>query len=88
MKYTDVSFNKCSHFKIGDKYAQILGEGLKLASDISTFRLSNNRISSKGADVILPNISNGAEVIDISKNSIGQAGCLHLTKTLQNKSSR
>ena len=77
-----------SHFRIGDKYAEILGEGLKAAPHISTYRLSNNRLSAKGADFILGSVSRGAKVIDLSKNNIGRIGCEHLLKTLQNKNSR
>ena len=77
-----------SHFKIGDKYAEILGEGLKSVQDIHTYNLANNRLSAKGANFILSRMSYDAEIVDLSYNQIGRIGCEHLLKTLKAKDSK
>ena len=76
------------HYRIGDKYAEVLGEGLKTAPEIKTYSLANNRLSSKGANFILSKLSKSAEVIDLSNNNIGRIGCEHLIRSVSNKSSK
>lgn len=73
----------CSYYRLGDKYAAVLSEGLKTASHINKFELSHNRLSGIGADLILSNLTNQVETLDLSGNSIGKMGIEHLCKVIR-----
>ena len=73
----------CSYYRLGDKYAAVLSEGLKTATNFNKFELSHNRLTGIGADLILSNMSNQVETIDLSGNNIGKMGIEHLCKVIR-----
>jgi len=77
-----------SHFRIGDKYAEVLSEGLKSVKGLQKIELANNRISSIGADHILSKLTNQTEVLNLSGNNIGKIGCDHLCSIITLKHSK
>ena len=80
---------KCfSHFSLGDKYAEVLSEGLRSVPALSSLELANNRLTAKGADLILANLTKNTQIIDLSNNRIGGLGCGHLSNLLSQRSSK
>ena len=77
-----------SHYKVGDRYAEVLSEGLKSSPQITKYSLANNRLTPKGANFILSKLSKKAEDIDLSNNNIGRIGCEHLANAVQLKGSK
>ena len=74
-----------SHFRVGDKYAAALSEGLKTGVNFKKFELANNRLSFIGANLILSSLTNQAESIDLAGNNIGKIGCQHLCDIIKLK---
>jgi len=72
-----------NYYRLGDKYAAVLSEGLKTATNFNKFELSHNRLTGIGADLILSNMSNQVETIDLSGNNIGKMGIEHLCKVIR-----
>jgi Ran GTPase-activating protein (RanGAP) involved in mRNA processing and transport len=79
---------KCNHYRMGDKYAEVLSEGLKTSNSVSTLQLSNNRLTSRGADLILSQLTKHTQFIDLSNNNIGSIGCSHLQNLLVSKGAK
>ena len=77
-----------SNFRIGDKYAVVLSEGLKSAPSYNKFELANNRLTPAGADVILSQLQSKPQTIDLSGNNIGKIGCEHLCNLLLQRSTK
>lgn len=59
------------NFLIGDKYAEALASGLKLAK-AHKLNLSKNRIKPKGGIKILQGVNPEVKEIDLSDNRIGE----------------
>lgn len=74
-----------SHFRLGDRYAEVVSEGLKSVQSFKKFELANNRLTPKGADVLLPRLHYNAETLDLTGNAIGKIGCEHLSTILSYK---
>lgn len=77
-----------SHFRIGDKYAAVLSEGLRSATNFNKIELANNRLTPAGADMILSKLANKPESIDLSGNNIGKIGCDHLCTLLMQRNTK
>lgn len=77
-----------SHFRLGDKYAEVLSEGIKSVEELNTLELANNRLTPAGADHILSKVNNLTQYIDLAGNSIGKIGCTHLCNIIGMKSSK
>jgi len=73
---------------MGDKYAQVLSEGLKSVKGFQKLELANNRISSIGADHLLSKLSYQTEILNLSGNSIGKIGIDHLCSNVSLKNTR
>lgn len=71
------------HF--GDKYAEVLTEGLKKIPNITKFNLKGNKITEQGADKLLKIVSKSAKTIDLCENQIGRLGCEHISISLSSK---
>jgi hypothetical protein len=69
---------KLKNMKYGDRYADVLSEGLNRQSSVKDFILSGNRITDGGADNLLKTISRKAKLLDLSFNKIGHVGCEHI----------
>ncbi|KRX05204.1 hypothetical protein PPERSA_06838 [Pseudocohnilembus persalinus] len=90
-RYGEDDILDIKNMRYGDKYAKMLSEGLKgndRIKDIHHYNLSGNKISQKGADNLLPLISQNAEIIDISNNCIGNLGIDHLSNGLKSRECR
>jgi hypothetical protein len=57
---------------IGDKYAEALGNGLKL-SIANKLNLASNRLKPQGGLKILQNLNFGLRELDLSNNKIGES---------------
>lgn len=55
---------------------------------IQNFYLSGNRITNKGADLLLKNVLNNARVLELGENQIGIIGCQHLALGLHDRDSK
>jgi len=77
-----------NHFRMGDKYAQVLSEGLKSVKGFQKLELANNRISAIGADHLLSKLSFHTEILNLSGNSIGKIGIDHLCNNVSLKNTR
>lgn len=71
--------------KYGNKYADVLSNGLSRKNEILNFFLSGNRLSESGADNLLRTISKKAKILDLSNNRIGSTGCDHIAYALLQK---
>ncbi|CAD8076826.1 unnamed protein product [Paramecium sonneborni] len=60
--------------KFGDKYVEVLSEGLRTLPVIQDFNFNSNRIKENGASLILPLISKQARSIEMVSNIIGRKG--------------
>lgn len=49
----------------GDKYAEVLNEGLRKNQQINKYFLRGNRITNQGADSLLKTISKNAKILDL-----------------------
>ena len=87
-RYFLIYFLKQRNFKYGDGYCQVLSEGVKLLPNIQLFNLSGNRITNKGADTLLGNLSKNVKILDLSANAIGRLGIEHLYKILTKREYR
>ena len=70
------------NYRLGDKYAEILSEGIKDYPNIQKYSFANNRISSKGADFLIRTMSNFTKAIDFSSNHLGSKGCQDIAEFL------
>lgn len=77
-----------SHFRIGDKYAEVVSEGIRGTPTYKNFEFSHNRLTPKGADNLLPRLVLCAETLDLSENNIGKLGCEHISRMLHHKKSK
>jgi Ran GTPase-activating protein (RanGAP) involved in mRNA processing and transport len=77
-----------SNMRYGDKYADLLSDGLKKVTNVNQFFLKNNRINNQGADELLQTISVRAKIIDLQSNSVGRLGCEHISQALLNRECR
>ena len=73
------------HFALGDKYAPMIANGIKMIPNTQFVGLSDNRLSHIGANILLPNISYETRIIDMSNNKIGKDGCLMLYKIITDR---
>ncbi|CAD8105716.1 unnamed protein product [Paramecium sonneborni] len=60
--------------KFGDKYVEVLSEGLRTLPTIQDFNFNHNRIKEYGASQLFPLISKQARKIEFQTNTIGQKG--------------
>eukprot|EP00347_Sterkiella_histriomuscorum_P020671 403336916 len=58
-------------FRIGNKYADSLGSGLKLSQAISKVNLASNRLSPQGGISILKGLNPQIQELDLSNNDLG-----------------
>lgn len=79
---------KINNFRLGDKYASVLSEGLKTSTNISQLELANNRLTPAGADAILSKVQSKPQVIDLSGNCIGKIGIEHICNLLIQRGSK
>ena len=64
-----------NNYRMGDKRANVLAHGFCLESNhIKVLNLTNNRITSKGAEQILPYLQDTFETVNLSNNRIGDVG--------------
>ena len=56
----------------------MITEGLKSLPGVQFFHMSGNRISEKGAESLLSQISKSAKLIDLSSNNVGKLGVDHI----------
>lgn len=77
-----------SNFRLGDKYAEVVSEGLKSVHSFKKLEMANNRLTPKGADVLLPRLTYNVELLDLSGNNIGKIGCEHISIILNSKTSK
>lgn len=69
------------NFKLGDSYIQMLSDGIQ-TQPIKNYHLSGNRITERGANLLLPQISKSAKEIYLGSNKIGRTGCEHITSII------
>lgn len=76
-----------SNQRLGDRYAEVLGEAVKNIPELKVFKLKGNRITEKGAGGVLEAVTRNGKVVDLGGNSIGRLGCQHLAKSLSAETS-
>lgn len=59
---------KIPNMHFGNKYAEVLTEGLKKTPNITKFNLKGNKITEEGADKLLRIVAKGAKIIDFTEN--------------------
>jgi len=79
---------KLNHYRLGDKYAEVLSEGLKSMRGCNALELANNRLTEVGANHVLSKLTYLTEYVNLSGNSIGKMGCEHLVSIISLKNSR
>ncbi|CAK90105.1 unnamed protein product (macronuclear) [Paramecium tetraurelia] len=68
--------------KFGDKYVEMLSEGLRILPAIQDFNFNHNRIKEHGASQLMPLISKQARKIEFQTNMIGEKGLDSILKIL------
>eukprot|EP00825_Cyclidium_porcatum_P051720 TRINITY_DN95_c0_g5_i1.p1 TRINITY_DN95_c0_g5~~TRINITY_DN95_c0_g5_i1.p1 ORF type:complete len:602 (+),score=103.14 TRINITY_DN95_c0_g5_i1:192-1997(+) len=76
---------KIPNMHFGNKYAEVLTEGLKKTPNITKFNLKGNKITEEGADKLLRIVAKGAKIIDFTENQVGKLGCEHISISLASK---
>lgn len=74
-----------SNFKYGDKYANVISEGIKYLPKLSHFNFSDNRLTEKGAKILLSQFGKNTRVIDLASNLIGLVGCENIYNIIISK---
>jgi Ran GTPase-activating protein (RanGAP) involved in mRNA processing and transport len=74
--------------KYGDKYMDVLQEGIKKVQGIENFQLANNRITSSISGRLIQSLSKNAKEVNLCKNRIGGIGIDNITSSLINKDCR
>lgn len=85
IKFLIEIFAFLSNFKYGDRYASVISEGIKLLPKISHFNFSDNRLTQQGAKILVSQFGKSTKVVDLSMNSIGQAGCENIYNIIISK---
>lgn len=60
-----------SQFRVGNKYAVSLGQGLKLSNAVSKINLASNRLTPRGGLSILQGLNHNVIELDLSNNELG-----------------
>ena len=71
-------------FKLGDQYIDMLSNGLSMTPRYKKFQLTNNRMTERGAQNLLPIISPNANELHLKSNRIGLKGLKILQNALIN----
>ena len=88
VKYEFSIFLGFSNFKYGDKYASVISEGIQRLPKLTHFNFSDNRLTQKGAKILLSQLGKNVKAVDLTSNSIGLLGCENIYNILVSRDCR